>query len=355
MMTMRAAVYREFGGPLLVEELAVPRAPPLGVVLRVKATGVCRSDWHGWKGHDSDIVDHGLPFVPGHELSGIVHEVGEGVETLKVGQRVACPFILSCGACRECARGRATICERQEQPGFTMHGSFAEYVKIPRAERNLCVLPEAVSFVEAAALGCRTTTAFRAIVQRGRLEAGETVAVFGCGGLGLSAVLCALAVGARVIAVDVSEAARAKATSLGAIAAVDASLGAEETRRAILALTEDGIGADVAVDAAGFAATCEAACWCVRRGGRVVQVGLPLGAGSAPSVPMARVANREIEIVGSHGLDAADMPRVLQLVAAGTLRVRELIGAEVSLEEGARALEAMDGASPLGITVITSF
>ena len=239
---MRAALYHEFGGPIAVATLPRPTAPAGGVVVKVEATGVCRSDWHGWKGHDSDIVDHGLPFVPGHELSGTIAEVGEGVTKFRVGDRVAVPFILSCGTCRECARGRATVCEAQAQPGFTMHGSFAEFVALPRAERNLCHLPAQVTFTEAAALGCRSTTAYRAVIQRGRLEPGETLAVFGCGGLGLSAVLCAVAVGARVIAVDVNAPARAKAEALGAVASIDATLGAELVRQAVLELT-DGIGA----------------------------------------------------------------------------------------------------------------
>ena len=138
--TMRAAVYHSFGGPITVENVSRPKAPNGGVVLEVKATGVCRSDWHGWKGHDSDIVDHGLPFVPGHELSGIVSEVGTGVTNFAVGDRVAVPFILSCGHCRECARSRPTICESQQQPGFTIFGSFAEYVALPRADLNIAPL-----------------------------------------------------------------------------------------------------------------------------------------------------------------------------------------------------------------------
>jgi alcohol dehydrogenase len=353
---MRAAVYRSFGGPIAIEELPRPSAPSGGVVLEVKATGVCRSDWHGWKGHDSDIHDHGLPFVPGHELSGVVHEVGEGVTSFVAGDRVAVPFILSCGSCCECMRDRCTVCEQQEQPGFTRHGSFAEYVALPRAERNLCRLPAEVSFAEAAALGCRFTTAYRAIVQRGRLVAGETVAVFGCGGLGLSAIMIAVATGARVIAVDVNAAARAKAVSLGAVGSVDASLGAEATRKAVLTLSgEHQRGCDVTVDAAGFSASCEDAVWTARRGGRMVQVGLPIGDGPPPNVPMARVANREIEILGSHGLDAADMPAVLSLVAQGKLKVKSLIEREVGLAEGAKAIEAMDQGSPLGITVVTTF
>ena len=172
---MRAAVYSAFGGSIAVKDLPKPEAPPGGVLIEVKATGVCRSDWHGWKGHDSDIVDHGLPFVPGHELSGIVAQLGEGVSGFAVGDRVAVPFILSCGGCRECKRGRATICEDQEQPGFTRFGSFAEFVALPRADRNLAHLPAEVSFEAAAALGCRGTTAYRAVVQQVGLRATATV------------------------------------------------------------------------------------------------------------------------------------------------------------------------------------
>jgi alcohol dehydrogenase len=351
---MRAARYKEFGGPICVETVARPSAPPGGVVLQVKATGVCRSDWHGWKGHDSDIATHGLPFTPGHELSGVVAELGEGVDHLRVGDRVAVPFILSCGRCRECARSRTTVCEAQEQPGFTMHGSFAEYVALPRAE-HLCRLPDAVSHVEAAALGCRFTTAYRAVVQRGRLGDGDVMAVFGCGGLGLSAVMIGAAVtqGARIIAIDVSERARAKALELGASAVVDASRGSEHVRAELRALT-DGVGADLALDCAGFRATCEDAVWSARRGGRVVQVGLPIGA-PLPEVPMARVANQELEILGSHGLAAVDMPSVLSLVEAGKLRPSALVEREVSLEDGARAITEMDHGSPVGMTIITSF
>lgn len=318
----------------------------------MKATGVCRSDWHGWKGHDSDIMEHGLPFVPGHEVSGVVVEVGKGTSAFTIGDRVAIPFILSCGTCRECCRGRATICELQEQPGFTTFGSFAQYLAVPRADRNLCKLPSNVSYIDAAALGCRTTTAYRAVVQQGRLAPGETLACFGCGGLGLSAIMIAVAHGAKVIAIDTSSTALNKASELGAHATVDAGLGNEAVRARIFELT-DGIGADVTVDAAGFANTCENAVWTARRGGRMVQVGLPLG--EAPSVPMARVVGRELEIVGSHGLAASDMPAVLQMVSSGKLQPSRLVGQEVDLEGGAQAIMDMDHSSPTGITMITRF
>ena len=213
---MQAAVYESFGGKITVQTVDKPRADEGSIVVKIKACGVCRSDWHGWKGHDGDIKGHGLPFVPGHEFSGLVSEVGEGVERLKVGDRVHVPFILSCGECRECTRGRATICEDQKQPGFTQWGSFAEFVRVPRADRNVHLLPEKVSFEAAASLGCRFTTAYRAVVQQGKLKRGQTVIVFGCGGVGLSCVAVAVAGGARVIAVDTSSDALTMAKQQGA-------------------------------------------------------------------------------------------------------------------------------------------
>lgn len=351
---MKAAVYRSFGGPINIEDVPMPKAAPGGVVVEVKATGVCRSDWHGWKGHDSDIHDHGLPFVPGHELSGVIAEVGVGVTRFAVGDRVAVPFILSCGACVQCDRARPTVCEKQQQPGFTMFGSFAQFVALPRADRNLSLLPDAVSFVAAAALGCRTTTAYRAVLQQGRLQAGETCAVFGAGGVGLSCVMIAAAHGAKVVAVDVSAAARAKARALGAAAAVDGSLPLDDVRRQVREFC-GGSGADVSVDAAGFQATCEHAVHCAGRGGRMVQVGLPLGDSNAPQIPMARVAGWELELIGSHGCDAKDFPDILDLVAEGKLNPSALVEREVSLAEGCQALQDMDHGSPLGMTVVTSF
>lgn len=353
---MQAAVYRSFGGPIQVETIPRPRAPADGVVIQVKATGVCRSDWHGWKGHDSDIADHGLPFVPGHEVSGIVVEVGPNVRKISIGDRVAVPFILSCGCCRECdpaGRNRPTICERQEQPGFTMMGSFAEYLALPRADRNLSVIPKHVSFVEAAALGCRFTTAYRAVVQQGNISAQKTVAVFGVGGLGLSCVMIAAASKKselRIIAIDVNDKALQKAKDVGATDIVNAKK-TTDVRKRILELT-NGMGADLTIDAAGFKQTCEDAVWTTRRGGRMVQVGLPIG-GQDPLIPMGLVAGKEIEIFGSHGCAAEDMPDLLNLVASGRLNPKALVEREVGLAEGAKAIMDMDNGSPIGITMVT--
>ncbi|KAL9187531.1 hypothetical protein ACHAXT_001634 [Thalassiosira profunda] len=361
-MSMRAAAYRSFGGPIEIETLPRPTCPADGVVLQVMATGVCRSDHHGWKGHDGDVVDYvkerGWPFVPGHEVSGVVVEAGINVDRFQKGDRVAVPFILSCGRCQMCSHHRRpTICERQEQPGFTLQGSYAEFLAIPRADRNLTLLPEKVSFVEAAALGCRFTTAYRAVVQQGglheeRVAKQMSVAIFGCGGLGLSCIMIAAACGARqIIGVDVSEEALQKAREVGATHMINARK--ESVRRRAMEVTS-GTGADLTIDAAGFKATCEDAIHCARRGGRMVQVGLPIG-GKSPIVPMGMVAGKELEIVSSHGCAAEDMPAILSLVESGRLDPKRLVEREVTLEEGAKVLTDMDKGSPTGIVMITQF
>ena len=357
---MRAAVYRSFSGPIAIETMPRPTTPADGVVIQVMATGVCRSDWHGYKGHDGDVARHGLPFVPGHEVSGVVVSAGRDVTRFGAGDRVAVPFILSCGGCRACAlRRRPTVCERQEQPGFTMLGSFAEFLALPRADRNLSLIPPGVSFVEAAALGCRFTTAYRAVVQQGGLteesasgeDGVESVAVCGCGGLGLSCVMIAAAHGAKqIIAVDVSDEALEKATEVGATDTINARR-ANVTER-VMDITNGG--ACLTIDAAGFKATCENAIHCARPGGRMIQVGLPLG-NQRPVVPMGMIAGKELEIVGSHGCAAEDMPDILSLVQSGRLDPKKLIEKEVSLEDGAQALMDMDHGSPVGMVMITKF
>jgi alcohol dehydrogenase len=357
---MKAAIYRSFGGPIRIEKVPRPSTPPDGVVVQVMATGVCRSDWHGWKGHDDDIRNHGLPFCPGHELSGIVVSVGPQSRCFQPGDRVAVPFILSCGSCRFCHKGRATVCTFQKQPGFTQWGSFAEYVALPRADRNLRPMPASVSFLQAAALGCRFTTAYRAVLQQGKLHnhSNASVAIFGCGGLGLSCIMIAAAAGrtaaAQIIAVDVSAQALDKALELGATHIVQANRGDDDQLRQRILQITNGEGADLSIDAGGFASTSENAVWCTKRGCRMVQVGLPIGE-VKPQIPMGIVAGCEIELVGSHGFDAEDLPDLLAMVAEGKLDPARLVEKEVTLEEGAQAIEDMDHGSPLGITVVTKF
>ncbi|KAF2780006.1 zinc-dependent alcohol dehydrogenase family protein [Streptomyces sp. OM5714] len=343
---MRAVVFERFGEPAEVREVADPAPAPHGVVVRVEATGLCRSDWHGWQGHDPDIA---LPHVPGHELAGVVEAVGDRVAGWRPGDRVTVPFVCACGSCAACAAGDQQVCERQTQPGFTHWGSFAEYVALDHADVNLVAVPEGMSYATAASLGCRFATAFRAVAQQGRLAAGEWVAVHGCGGVGLSAVMIAAASGARVVAVDVSARALELARSFGAAGTVDASR-TPDTAAAVRDLT--GGGAHLSLDALGSPATCAASVAGLRRRGRHVQVGLLPSADGTTPVPMARAVALELELLGSHGMAAHTYPPMLELVRGGVLRPDLLVTSTIGLEAVPAALAAMGTAPGAGVTVI---
>jgi D-arabinose 1-dehydrogenase-like Zn-dependent alcohol dehydrogenase len=243
------------------------------------------------------------------------------------------------------------VCPRQTQPGFTGPGSFAELVAVHAADANLVALPADVDFVTAACLGCRFATAFRAVTAHGRVRPRDWLAVHGCGGVGLSAVMIGAALGARVLAVDVSAAALARARELGAEAAVEADTadaGTEGLAAAIRELT--GGGAHVSIDALGSPAVAADSVRCLRRRGRHVQVGL-LPGGPVP-LPMDLVIARELEIYGSHGMAAHDYPDMMRLVADGTLRPGLLVGEVIALADVGRALAAMDGPAGAGMTVV---
>jgi D-arabinose 1-dehydrogenase-like Zn-dependent alcohol dehydrogenase len=346
---VRALVFDEYGGPLAVREVPDPEPPPHGVVVRVEATGLCRSDWHGWVGHDRTIA---LPHVPGHELAGTVAAVGADVTRWSAGDRVTVPFVCACGTCPTCLRGDHQVCERQTQPGFTGWGSFAELVALDHADVNLVPLTDDLAAETAAALGCRFATAYRAVVQQGRVRPGEWVAVHGCGGVGLSAVMVAVAAGARVVAVDVSAGALDLARSFGAEALVDAA--ATDAPRAVRDVTAGG--AAVSLDALGSHATAAASVKSLGRRGRHVQVGLlppDPSAGGHPRMPMSRVIAYELEILGSHGMAAHAYPEMLAMVSAGRLRPDLLVTRRLSMEQAADALPAMgEPGYPAGVSVL---
>jgi alcohol dehydrogenase len=344
---MRAVLFEAFGGHVAVRDVPDPKPPTDGVVLRVEATGLCRSDWHGWMGHDPDIP---LPHVPGHELAGTIVEVGASVRRWRSGDRVTVPFICACGVCPPCLAGDHQVCDDQFQPGFTHWGSFAELVALHRADVNLVRLPDEMEFATAAGLGCRFATAHRAVVGQGRVGAGEWVAVHGCGGVGLSAVMIAVAAGARVVAIDVSERALAAAVDLGAVATVDpAAVG--DVATAVIELTDGG--AHLSIDALGSAATSWNSIAGLRKRGRHVQVGLMVGEDARAPMPMDRVVARELEVLGSHGMAAHDYAAMLADIGSGRLDPARLVGRTISLDEAAAALMAMDGPQPVaGMTII---
>jgi alcohol dehydrogenase len=338
---VRALVVDRFGDVPSVRDVPAPTCPAHGVVVRVEATGLCRSDWHALAGHDEDVV---LPHVPGHEFAGVVAEVGIGVAGWSVGDRVTAPFVNACGTCPECLAGDHQVCARQTQPGFTRGGSFAELVVVDHAAVNLVPLPPEVDAVTAAALGCRFATAFRAVVEVGRVQAGEWVAVHGCGGVGLSAVMIARACGARVVAVDVAPAALALATRFGAEHVVDPVSGAV-VRDVVPA------GVQVSVDALGSETTCAASIAGLARRGRHVQVGLLPPALGLPRVPMHLVVAGELEVLGSHGMSARSYPRMLGLIATGRLDPGALVTRTVDLDEAGPLLAAMGEHPPTGVVV----
>jgi alcohol dehydrogenase len=345
-MSMKAVVYREFEGPLVVEQVPDPAPPAGGVVIKVEASGLCRSDWHGWMGHDPDVS---LPHVPGHELAGTVAAVGDGVTRWQMGDRVTLPFVCGCGSCPQCTSGNQQVCDHQFQPGFTHRGSFAEYVAIHYADANLVRLPPELDFVTAASLGCRFVTAFRAVVAQGRLAPGEWVAVHGCGGVGLSAIMIASAMGARVVGVDIAAEKLALARDLGAAVTIKATE-VDRVYRAVREVT--GGGAHLSLDALGNPQTCFNSIANLRKRGRHVQVGLMLGDHKYPSIPMARVIAHELEILGSHGMQAHEYPPMMAMIAAGTLQPQKLVGRRIPLEQAPAALAAMDDFPGTGVTVI---
>jgi alcohol dehydrogenase len=314
------------------------------VVIDVVATGLCRSDWHAWVGHD----EIALPHVPGHEFAGVIAAAGPGVTKWAVGDRVTAPFVEGCGTCEWCLSGNAQVCPEQQQPGFTHWGSFAERVVIHAADTNLVAIPDGVTFEAAASLGCRFATAYRALTGRAGLAAGEWVTVVGAGGVGLSAVMIAKALGGNVIAVDRHGSALEAATSLGAdhVLLADGS----DLPAHVHAIT--GGGAHVSVDAVGSEQTCADALLSLRRRGRHVQIGLLPPVDGHPRVPMARVIAWELDVFGSHGMAAADYPGMLALIESGALQPQKLIERVIGLEEAAALLPRFDTANVAGMTMI---
>lgn len=343
--TVQAIRYDAYGAVPALVEVDDPECPADGVVIEVRATGVCRSDWHAWQGHDPVA----LPQIPGHEFAGVVVVAGAQVTACTVGDRVTAPFVCGCGRCAWCVSGDAQICPDQSQPGFSMPGSFAALVAIPAADFNVVQLPDELGFVAAASLGCRFATAYRAVTVHGRVQPGEWVAVYGCGGAGLSAVMIASALGARVIAVDRSAAALSLARAFGAEVTLEAG---DDSASRIRDIT--GGGAHVSLDAVGSAATAIASVESLRPRGRHIQVGLLLSDDAAPALPMGQVIAKELEIYGCHGMAARDYPSMLSLVASGALRPDRLVGDVIGLEGAGAALAAMSAPAPgRGVTVIS--
>ncbi len=346
---MKAVYYEKFQGPVEIRNLMDPKVSNDSVIIKVEATGLCRSDWHGWMGHDPDII---LPHVPGHELAGKIVENGDDIRNFKIGDRVTVPFVSGCGHCPECLSGNHQVCDQQFQPGFTAWGSFAEYVEIKYADINLVKLPDEIDFVTAASLGCRFITSFRAVIDQGKASSGQWIAVHGCGGVGLSAINIAAGAGATVIAVDIDDKKLELAKNLGASNIIN-SKKVKDVPAAIKIIS--GRGVHVSVDALGSQETCFNSIECIRKRGKHIQVGLMTGDHKHPKVPMDRVLANELEILGSHGMQAFRYDAVFDMIKSGKVQPERMIGKTISLEEVPETMVNMDKFENLGITVINRF
>jgi len=353
---MRAAVLEEYGEPLAIAEVESPTPDPDGVVVEVAACGICRSDWHAWQGH-GEWVDDQVPRgqVLGHEPAGTVVETGDRVAAIERGDQVAVPFCLGDGTCRYCRNGRGNVCPDGLALGFEPRapGAFAERVHVPAAEYNAVPLLGDVDPVEAATLGCRFATAYHGLAHRADLAAGEWVAVYGCGGVGLSAIHLADAMGASTVAVDVREEPLEMAHDLGATRTFDAGT-IDDVPGEIRALT--GGGADVSVDALGIAETCRNAVASLRRRGRHVQLGLTTDAEAGEvALPVDEIATHEIDVLGGRGMPPSRYDELLALLDAGRIDPGRLLTRRVSLGEVPERLAAMGEYGTVGVEVATEF
>lgn len=350
---MKAAVVEAIGAPLVVhDDWPDPECGPEDVVVEVQANGVCLSDHHLWQGGFPWLgIAPAPPFVLGHEFCGVVVEVGAQVERFAKGARVAIPVNHSCGTCGECHSGHHNVCESLQISGLHYTGGFGRYAKVPHADVNLVPLPEAISNLEAAAMGCRFMTAWHGVVDQARVTGGEWVAVFGCGGVGLAAVDVAVALGANVVAVSRTPAKLELARSLGAVATVTAGPSAAQQ---LIELTSGG--AHVSVDALGDAETALPALACLRARGRHLRLGLSSKRQQGSiALPVDLMLFKELQLIGSIGMPAWRYPAMLRMVEAGRLHPGRLVTGTIPIAEAGATLSRMGSYSGVGMTVITQW
>lgn len=346
---MKALVFEAFNQRPTIQNVKEPSCPDNGVILKVLSTGLCLSDWHAWAGHDPDII---LPHVPGHELAGEIVEIGKNIKNFKVSDRVTMPFVCGCGHCPQCDSGNHQICDHQFQPGFTAWGSFAEYVALDYSDINLVKIPESIENETAASLGCRFVTSYRAVVDQGKIQNNQWLAVYGCGGVGLSAIMIAKSKAAKVIAVDISDDKLAIAKTIGADFLVN-SLKSENTVQEVIELSQGGV--HVSIDAIGHPDVAFNSISNLRKQGKHIQVGLMTENSGNSHIPMAKVIANELEVIGSHGMQAHKYPELFKLIENGQLQPEKLIDRLISLDEAVDELMNMDKYPGQGIKIINNF
>ncbi len=320
---MKAALFHGAHQPLTIEDVPTPTPGPGELLVKIAACGVCHTDLH-YLDHDVPTFKK-PPLILGHEPSGTVAALGAGVKGWKDGDRVLLPAVYGCGQCRMCRIGRENVCDNMVMFGNNVDGAYAEYMLAPA--KDALHLPVEVPLIEGAIIADATTTPYHAVVNRGRVQPGDAVVVFGCGGIGLNLVQIAAAVGAQVIAVDIMDEKLSLACQFGAVATVNPK-NVERVDKELRKLT--GGGADVAFEAIGNPITQAQAFASVRTGGRFVVVGY---SEKPMTLDTGRVMYREMEVIGSLGCRAVDYPRVIELARLGKIKVAELVTARFALEE----------------------
>jgi D-arabinose 1-dehydrogenase-like Zn-dependent alcohol dehydrogenase len=353
---MRAAILEELHRPLTVSEVPDPKCPPDGVILRTGANGICRTDWHLWTG---DWEWRGLaiqpPFVLGHEFSGTIEEVGKEVRQWKKGDRVIFPMNPGEGTCEWCRSGNQHVCDSGAElvPGVSYWGAFAEYVAVRFADLNLVRLPDSLSFVDSCGMACRYMAAFHGVVNQGAVRGGEWVVVYGAGGgMGLSAVQIASAIGSRVIAVDISDQALHAAYNLGAEHLIDGR--EDHVVERIRELTKGG--AQVSIDALGIAETCRNSVLSLRKLGRHIQLGHTTRAEKGyVGLPIDVILLNELRLYGTFGMQGQRFGTMLAMCEAGTLQPGRVVQRCVGLDQVTEIFDAMSRYDTTGIVVIDRF
>lgn len=364
---MKAVVLSEIGGHLALEELPRPRPRAGEVLLKVAACGVCHTDLHVIKGE----VSFPLPCVLGHEISGMVEEVAPDVKALRPGDPVVCSFIMPCGVCYHCVRGRDDLCEtffamnrlkgtlydgesrlhRPDGSPLAMYsmGGLAEYAVVPATD--VFAAPAGVPLADACMLGCAMMTAYGALKNQARVQPNEAVAVVGTGGVGSNVIQLARVFGAsQIIAVDIRDDKLEAARGLGATHVVNAAQGDPVAQ--VNALT-GGRGVDVAIEALGRPQTVEHAFMMTRDGGRMVVIGIAPGTATA-GIEITRLVRRGIAIMGSYGSRVrTDMPDVVALAARGHVSASRPITRRYRLEQADEAYAALNRGEIVGRAIVT--
>ncbi len=337
---MKAAFFQGAGRPLEVSETDIPKPGYGEALVRVAACGVCATDLHYLHGVPTFKKP---PLILGHEISGIVEEVGEGVSGFTRGDRVLVPPVISCGTCQRCREGRDNVCAAMQMVGNNIDGGFAEFIKIPA--RVLFKLPDDLPLQESAIISDAVSTPFHAVKNRGQVRGGEWVAIFGCGGVGINAVQSAAALGASVIAVDIDDRKLRLAKELGALETINPK--EADAVKEIQKITEGGV--DVAFEIIGKPQVMEQAFNTVKPGGRLVIVGY---SAENWSLRVSRVMFREITVLGSLGCRLAEYPMIINMVRSGRLKLAPVISDKLRLEEINEAMKRLEEGKVVGRQII---